>query len=371
MRILHLVAYSLYSGPVPSTLGLALAQRARGDEVWLGFDTKRGAINDFEEAAAPRLKHFELDPPERFTLSTKSSPIELVRDVLRLKRLAQSVDVVHVHMSHDHTLARLAFIGGHRPRLVRTFHAERSLTPRLGQRGLTRFADAWIVRAQDHERRLTRLFGLTGAHVIPGGIDANDFKPQDSALRAKARKRFAIPENARVLGHVALIAGRGQQELAMAVAQLPKDERPHLVYVGRGEQEEALRRHVTSLGLDPWTRFTGYLAGPELLEGYAMLDAAFVAQPGNDASARAALEAMACGLPTLAVTQGALAEAVTEERGYPVDSRSPMAILATLRDWLASHDEALARAERARRYVLEERSFAREAELTARAYQAP
>ena len=71
MRILHLVSYSLFSGPVPSTLGLALAQREAGHEVWLGHDTKRGRINDFEESADPWIEACGLGmhiAPQTFTV---------------------------------------------------------------------------------------------------------------------------------------------------------------------------------------------------------------------------------------------------------------------------------------------------------------
>ena len=53
LRILHLVAYPLFSGPIPPTFGLAQTQARLGHRVSLAFDRKRGAFNDFEEAAAP------------------------------------------------------------------------------------------------------------------------------------------------------------------------------------------------------------------------------------------------------------------------------------------------------------------------------
>ena len=64
------------------------------------------------------------------TLSTKSSPVAVLRDVRTLKRLLkQNVDVVHMHLSHDHTLAYFAVQAGFRGIRVRTIHAQRSLKP--------------------------------------------------------------------------------------------------------------------------------------------------------------------------------------------------------------------------------------------------
>ena len=72
-----------------------------------------------------------------------------------------------------------------------------------------------------------------------------------------------------------------------------------MLFVGRGENEEALQLLTKGIGLEGKTHFAGYLAGDELRDAYAAADAAFLAQAGNDASARAALEAMASGLPVV------------------------------------------------------------------------
>ncbi len=372
LRILHLVSYSLFSGPLPSTVGLALAQRRLGCTTWLAFDNKRGAFNDFEEAAAPRLADMQLQPPLPLTLSAKSTLGELWRDWRSLRTFfsARQVDVVHVHMSHDHVLTQLAWPRGARAVRVRTVHAARSLERRFGQTFLNGRADAFITRCEEHRRLLVERFGVADnrAHRVPGGIDASFFVPADSAQRARARRRFGLPEDAPVLGHVALIAGRGQREVVEALALLPVEERPYVLFVGRGEAEAALRARVVALGLVPWVRYAGYLLGDDLLSGYAAMDAAFVAQPGNDGSARAALEAMACGLPTVAVAVGALGELVTEERGYPITDRAPPTVAFALRQLFAG-TQARQRARAGRSYVQQQRSFDGEAQATLEVYQ--
>src|SRR6185437_333348 len=110
MRILHLVSYPLFSGPVPTTLGLALAQRDLGHTVWLAYDTRRGNFDGFEEAAEPHIKPHNLAPPISMTLSAKASPMQQWRDAKALRRWlrAGEVDVVHAHLSHDHALMALA-----------------------------------------------------------------------------------------------------------------------------------------------------------------------------------------------------------------------------------------------------------------------
>ena len=98
------------------------------------------------------------------------------------------------------------------------------------------------------------------------------------------------------------------------------------------------------------------------------MDAAFCAQPGNDASARAVLEAMSSGLPVLAVQVGALAEAVSEETGFPIAVRTPSSIAEGLKRWSEDAEGARERGARAREFVVAERSFAAEARKTLELY---
>lgn len=372
LRIFHLVSYPLYSGPLPPTVGLAVAQRELGHTVWLAFDTKRGDFDGYEEAAAERVAAAELHSPLALTLSTKSSPLELWRDAraLRAYLRAGHVDVLHVHMSHDHTLA--AMVGSAAPRVarVRTVHAARSLEPRLGQRWLTRQAQAWIVRSEAHRARLLSEVHVPAERValIPAGIDARAFHPASAEERAAGRARFGVPAAAPLLGHVALLAGRGQEELLAAVRELARPEL-HVLFVGRGEHEAPLRDMAWAMGLGERVHFAGYLKGAELLGAYAAMDAAFLAQAGNDASARAALEAMACGLPVLAVRQDALAELVTPALGYPIARRSGAVIAEALGSWLADLGEGRRRGDVAREAVLRERSFTLEAQRTVALYE--
>jgi glycosyltransferase involved in cell wall biosynthesis len=367
VRILHLLSYPLYSGPVPQTIGLARAQRQLGHQAWLAIDGKRGAFNPYEEAADAG----DLGAPWQLTLSTKSSPVEYLRDLRTLRAIAGSgeVDVLHVHMSHDHGLAALAGTG--RTVRVRTFHADRSLVRRFGQALLNSRADAWITRCEAHRQLLLSRFSVTEEHtwVIPGSIDGEHFAPADAPARAAARRRFRLPEDATVVGQAALIAGRGQEELVESLLHLG-DGAPHVLFAGRGEQESALRARVAAAGLEERVRFAGYLAGSDLAAAYAAMDIAFVAQPGNDASARAALEAMASGVPLVAVRTGSLGELVHPGVGHSIRSRMPLDIAGGLQAVLADRSAAAARADRARELVLAERTFAREAEATLALYEA-
>ena len=370
MKILHLCSYSLYSGPLPGVRGLALAQRYAGHDVSVAWDTKRGAFNSYEEAADPWFFNLELGPSLPLTLSAKSNPLEWLRDRHSLRLLVEDgVDVVHTHLSHDHTLWALSQPRGFEGVCIRTVHAERSLEPRFGQRWLNKSAQGWITRCQAHADRLqTLLEGDDAAHaLIPGSIDAGYFIPQLYKPRVEARTRFELDQNVPVIGHVALIADRGQLELLEAAESLG-DEAPNILYIGRGEGEVSLRERVEKSPISERIHFTGYLQGDELLEGYAALDAVFCAQAGNDASVRAALEGMSCSLPVLAVQDGALRDAVDSRVGWPIAERSPEQIAEALRAWLATDDLGESLGQVGRQFVRDFRSFEREAAATLALY---
>ncbi len=374
--ILHLVSYPLFSGPLPQTLNLARAQRAAGHRVFLAYDRKRGTqpINDFEEAAAPAVDPSALDVPgDALVLSAKSSLWELWKDRKRLQTILHTthVDIVHVHLSHDHMLARFSGVRKMAP-VVRTFHAARSLGTRFGQRWSNNYADAWIVRSTDHQQRLCRQQGKNfiseRAEVLEGSIDAKAFSVGSASERRAARDKFGVPQDARLVAHVALIHDRGQEELAHALAELNAKD-VHLMYVGKGEHEAALRVLVRTKGLENQVHFVGYQQGVEALRAvYHAADAAFIAQAGNDASVRAVMEAMACGVPVLGVCDRdrAIAELLEQGRGYPVSSRTPRLIAEALRYLLDDmQSNAYNRVRRAARSWMEtEHAIAHEADRT-------
>ena len=363
MRIFHLVSYSLYSGPLPSTLRLACAQRELGHDVWMAHDTKRGGFNSFEESGDPQMEAAEIAPPAKLTLSTKSSQIEVLRDVRTLKKLLkEDVDVLHVHMSHDHTLASFACGAGFTGMRIRTIHAQRSLRNRLGQKNLNRRADGWIVRCEAHRQGLESQLGKQGERIamIAGPIDTEHFRPPSLTQREQARAQFSIPEDAQVLGHTALMMNRGQEELIEA-AQSLDHPKLHLLFVGSGQEHERVKAKAAASSMAERIHFTGYLEGEALLVGYAAMDAAFSAQAGNDASVRAVLEAMSSGLPVVGVQDGAIADAVDETVGFPVASRSPEDIRSGLQAFLERDEEV---GVRARQKMLDERTMEMEAQKT-------
>lgn len=359
---------------MPHVIGLASAQRDRGDTVWIAYDVKRGNFDGFEEEARPRVEAAGFSSPPQLTMSTKSNALETWRDVRALQAFVreEKIEVVHAHMSHDHTLMSIAL---RNPRELgvtraRTVHAERALEHRFGRRALMQRSDCWVVRSQSHARQMRNHFQIdaTRLHVIPGSVDSTVFAPKEAVVRSSVRRRLEIPDDVVLVGHVALIAPeRGQAELVRAIA-LMGDSPVHALLVGRGESEHAIRELARDLGVSHKVHFAGYVALPELVDVYAGMDAALVARPGNDAASRSALEAMGCGLPVIALREAALAETVTDRVGFPMSNASPENIARAMRQILDDRKDARERGEAARVLVATQRNFAHEAALTFDAY---
>jgi len=169
-------------------------------------------------------------------------------------------------------------------------------------------------------------------------------------------------DNKQLIVHVAKISGRGQEELAGALVKINSADL-HVAYVGDGEQADALDLLVKSVGLEGKVLSLGYVPAANLMDVYAAADAAFIAQTGNDGSARAALEAMACGLPVIGVGREALGALLNPAHSYPLDDRSPTSIAAGLRRWL-DDPQASSKGAAARNFVVNQRTYEKEADST-------
>ena len=380
MKIVHLVSYAVLSGPLPGVILLARAQRQAGCAVHIVHDAWRGNFSPYEEIASADPHLASLAAPWPMTLSAKGGPWRALWDISSLRRqiTQRGIDVLHCHLSHDHLLGILARPGS--TALVRTVHAARAAEPRPGARWLVRHSDGIIARTPAVAEAARRLLGPASpaqVTVVPGAIDAAHWAPSTTspARRAAWRARLGIPLDAPVLGHVALMAERGQMELLRAFEQVWGRARarqdgplPHLVFVGRGYQEVPLRWAVGVGDLSRYVHFTGYVAHRRLPGLYAALDGAFVAQPGNDGAARAALEAQAAGVPVIGVAGAPLGGALSPEAAYLAPNRTPEGLAGALEQWLQDPAERRRRGALGAVQMQAGRSPAKEAAATLEVY---
>lgn len=140
--------------------------------------------------------------------------------------------------------------------------------------------------------------------VIPNGVDARLFRPH--------------PERSRTPGRIVATASadvplKGLATLLRAFAQVRACRPSELVVVGKPRPNGPTPRLLAELELNGSVRFVNGLADPELVSLYAEAEAAVVPSLYEGFSLPA-VEAMACGLPLVATTAGALPEVVGPDR---------------------------------------------------------
>jgi phosphatidyl-myo-inositol dimannoside synthase len=207
-------------------------------------------------------------------------------------------------------------------------------------RGAAEIVAAGGYPAAEGERAAGRSLPVT---VVPPGVDPERFQPLDSEQVAKARARFDLPADGRVVVSLSrLVPRKGMDVLIEAAARLAA-ERPDLVVAigGSGRDRRRLERLVARTGAP--VRLLGRVPDDDLpdlygcADVYAMLCRNRWGGLEQEGFGIVFLEAAACGVPQVAGASGGAAEAVVDGgTGLVADTPSePAAVaraLATLLD---------------------------------------
>ncbi|MGH9369530.1 MAG: glycosyltransferase family 4 protein [Thermoanaerobaculia bacterium] len=342
MRILQLVDGDRWTGPAAVVFGQTEALIQAGVEAQFGFIG--------ESLLSRRLLPLGWARP---LLCRPKGPLSYAGQVRRLRDtiLREKFDIVHAHRSFDHTVAAFA-LRGTPARLVRTLHHIRHARPDP----LIRLVFARTQAFAYANRAIARAFGRPG-RVLPPVVDTQRFRPGG---KRELRRRLGLPADRFLVGTVGKMSrGRGHEESLEALARLP--EQAALVHVGHGEHLESLKKRAGALGRGERNFWLGYQEEilPEL---YRCWDAFLLPASGADQGQRAILEALASGLPVVALDVPGVRDLVTEEvEGFIApDVPGLAAALARLYEE-ESLRRAMAERARARSLDFTNRSFAEKA----------
>ncbi len=198
--------------------------------------------------------------------------------------------------------------------------------------------------------------------VVPIGADHTHFRPH--------------PEIGRVPGRIMTTASadvpfKGLLPLVEAVAKL-RTERPeaHLVVVGRLRAESPVAAAIRRLGLSGAVRFESGVSDDRMVALYAEACVAVVPSLYEGFSLPA-VEAMACGVPLVATTGGALPEVVGADgaTGLLVAPGDPSALAGAIRAILDEPELAARLSEAGRQRVLDRFTWQACARATAESYR--
>jgi glycosyltransferase involved in cell wall biosynthesis len=242
------------------------------------------------------------------------------------------IDVLNTHSSTDAWLAALACATlRHAPPIVRTRHVSTPVNNRVATRWLYQRATRHIVTAGEAlKQQLIRDNRFDPARItsVPTGIDLARYAPRD---RAAARATLGLDPNRHYLGIVATLRNwKGHTYLLEAFAPLVSTHPDwDLVLVGDGPQRHNLEKLVARLGLGGRVHVVGNRDDVETwLNAF---DLFVLPSYGEEGVSQSVMQAMAAGLPVVATTVGAMAEAVQHERtGLLVPPRDSNALRAAL-----------------------------------------
>ncbi len=220
-------------------------------------------------------------------------------------RARQYPVVSSFHTNWDHYSAhyRISFARGLVWRYLRWFHARTIETYVPSRPTIT-----------DLEAR-----GFRDVVLWPRGVEAGLFRP-DRERRESIRTSLGFNPGDVVIGHVSRLAPEKNVGFLADALAIVGEARPsaRFLFVGDGPERAGLERRM-----GPNARFAGYRSGDDLADHYAAADI-FAFASLTETFGNVVLEAMAAGLPVVAVRAGGVSDIVRQGRtGLLVEPGDP------------------------------------------------
>lgn len=308
MRILHLTLSAARGGRRDAILTLVDQLRSLGAEC--GIVALRNPASEVEDVAG------RADYVDGLSLLTRPTLTELhkVWQICRHRR----VDLIHAHDHGSQYVASALRIAAPSLRTVMTFHRTLGIETE-GPRNRARNAlslpliDRILTASNDRRKYFidNTLVRPGKVEVIPHGIDLARFQP-DADARDPARARLGIPQGttlALAIGHFGPEKGIDQVLVAAANADAQLGNHPwRLAVLGTGAPNhgDQLRSLADQL-LPGKVIFLGFI--PDVVPWLQAADL-LVHAPRQEAFGQVVIQAMACGLPVVALAVGGIPELI-------------------------------------------------------------
>ena len=297
-----------------------------GFETLLVAPAYDGRIESDETIIRIPSRYLPLDPEDRLM---KLAP---VRDLIARLR-GEAIDLVHIQTPFVAHYAGIEFSDILQVPRIETYHTffeeylfhyapfvprrlMRALARRFSRRQCNEL-DALIVPSTAMHEVLAE-YGVTRPiHVQPTGIPLDRFKGGDGM--AFRREHGILPDRPTVL-YVGRVAFEKNIQFLLRASALAVRSIPDLLFVltGEGPALNALKRLANELGMDSNVRFLGYLdRSNALLDCYRAADA-FVFASRTETQGLVLLEAMACGVPVIAIPAMGTRDILAAGRGASV-----------------------------------------------------
>lgn len=208
---------------------------------------------------------------------------------------------------------------------------------------------------------IAREFGIARERfaVVPNGIDTDLFHPMPEIRREPGRI---------IVTNSSDVPLKGLYYLLQAVAAIASHRALQLVVVGTPKKNGGISRLIRQLDIGGRVTFTGRISHEEFVHQYARAAMAVVSSVYEGFGLPAG-EAMACGVPIVSTTGGALPE-VVGDAGILVPPKDPAALARAIIDLLDHPGQAEELGRRGYRRVLGHFTWQRAATKTVEAYRA-
>ena len=173
-----------------------------------------------------------------------------------------------------------------------------------------RRASLFIVLSQAFKKILEEQYDVSPnkIHVIPGGVDLEQFKISSS--RTEARAKLGWQQNRTVLFCVRRLAKRmGLENLIRAIARIKAQYPDVLLYIaGKGDLAETLQVQIAELDLINHVCLLGYLPDEKLPIAYRAANFSVVPTISFEGFGLIVIESLAVGTPVLGTPIGGIPE---------------------------------------------------------------
>ncbi|MGN6537886.1 MAG: glycosyltransferase family 4 protein [Mesorhizobium sp.] len=243
------------------------------------------------------------DPPWR--------TIELICTLIR----AENVDLLHAHLMNAHTVAAIAGTLSGIP-TVATLHGM-SLQPQEISVARNTNSHTIVVCREAWSQAMAVGLAPETVSLVPNGVDLAVYHP-DSVDRAHFRDAIQVSRDALLVGFVGRLAWEKGPDKFLKAADYILQRRPdvHFAMIGTGSMEKELSIAAKRMGIEKNLHMAGLWREPSGV--YPALDL-MLHTSRADAMPLAVLEAMASGVPVVAIGVGGVPEMIeTGETGLLV-----------------------------------------------------
>lgn len=304
------------SGVVATELGKALAERGHKVHfVSYGIPMRLNHLKENIFYHEVEMSNYPLFEFPLYSLALSSKMIEVCE--------YENIDLFHVHYAIPHSVSaylakQVLLETNHKVKVITTLHGtditlvglEPSFLP-LVKFSIEKSDGVTAVSKFLKEKTITNYKINKEIEVIPNFVDVEIYKPQDDCV---FKSHFA-PKEEKVLSHISNFRPVKRVPDVIKIFYLVKQKIPaKLVLAGDGPDRTECERLVRELNIKEDVYFLGK---QEAVVDILNASDLFIMPSQSESFGLSALEAMACGVPTITTSIGGLPELVIHnETGY-------------------------------------------------------